>query len=209
MSWQDDHEEFMGYMAAHPEEFPEEHEAMDDPAEGLARRKEASDRREQVFEGYEAKGDAKTPYLGFRYFRADRNMITFYLRIGLWIFLGIVTAPFAVSLFSSEPRAVDRMLTDNGTARNLVFLFELIGGSALMIFLSSKKMRIRKDCHWKYGLAPPPEEVEEKLRRLMVCDADQPQEEKEEMRKLLDLYPCIRIPLPLMDVSGSNSRAER
>lgn len=187
--WAREFEDFMGYMATHPEEFPEEHALMDSIFADRRRRKEERRRRAEEYRrehSHDAFGDVKTPFLEFCYRSEDENKVTKYLR-GISIIIGSCVSIPWIFIDKKDPRNAP----STSTAAVMLVILSIC---FLTYFIASfAKLRIRKECRWKYGWGTPPASVTEKLK-LYLSD---PKTEKltEQDRKymwcLVNYYPHI------------------
>ena len=190
MSWERDFEDFMGYMATHPEEFPEEHQAMDN----LFRRDRRPKRRsfsewiidqDPIDGSRDVVGDQRCYFASFHYFKEDRNEVTHWIRIVLWFIIGIMLLP---TVFGNKRDIQLKIALWDDSTRYIV-LSILIFCLVLLFILCFKKLRIRRDCWWKYGFEAPPADMKEKI--LQLRDGKLPEDEARKIGQLLFIYPCI------------------
>jgi hypothetical protein len=60
----------------------------------------------------------------------------------------------------------------------------------LLFVLCFKKLRIRRDCWWKYGFEAPPPDMKEKI--MQFREGKLSEDEAQKIKRLLFIYPCIR-----------------
>ena len=192
MSHEDEEiEGFMGYMATHPEDFPEEHQAMNDFLRGGPKKAARARRREQLdydlAMGYRRDGD-------FRYLQEDCSKAAYRARCILLPVTVVSMVLYVIFFLLNDEKAFSELLQKGRFSPLLLIPPVFLASTAAWLILSSKKLRIRKDCHWKYGLGPPPAEMQEKISRYLKAGEDMPAEEREQIRDLLERYPLIQRP---------------
>ena len=192
MSWENDFEDFMGYMATHPEEFPEEHALMNSIFADRRRKKEERRRKAEEYRrehSHDAFGDITTTFMKFCYRSSDENKTTKYLRGISLIISSLVSVPM-IFIDTKDPHT---SLTTGMAA----FMLTVLCICLLTYFIASfAKLRIRKDCHWKYSWGTPPASVSEKLS-LYLYDPENErltEQDRKDMWFLVNYYPHIKKP---------------
>lgn len=191
MSWDKDFEDFMGYMATHPEEFPEEHQAMDNLFRRGTRKKKRSFLERMIDQdpidgSRDVVGDQRCYFASFHYFKEDRSEVTHWIRTVLWFIIGVMLLPIAFGN-KSDTRAEIASWEDS---TRYILLGIIIFCLVLLFVLCFKKFRIRRDCRWKYGWEEPPESMQLKIMRYHN-DENMAEDEKKEIKRLLYVYPAI------------------
>ena len=195
--WERDFTDFMGYMATHPEEFPEEHQVMNDFFRGGPRPKRRSFSewlidQDPIDGSRDVVGDQRCYFASFHYFKKDRNELTHWIRFVLWSIIGVLLMPFIVNYFfrSKTDRYKEIPMWD-GPAK-YVLLTILIFCLVLLSILCFKKLRIKRECWWKYGFEAPPRDMQKKI--LEYRDKQLPEDEARRIGQLLFIYPSIWSP---------------